>query len=138
MSSCPPPPLPPMLNSCENMFTTFYVLHGSSLNLPLCCIGVEGEPFDGLSVRDPQIVIRAPFFQNGAKSGFEMCFGPSTLGAGAKTRLESRIKTFTPHCVCRYRKWMCARDEVDQSACVIMMSWVSVYFLHGCSGFCCT
>ena len=43
----------------------------------------------------------APFFQNGAKSGFEMCFGPSTLGAGAKTRLESRIKKFTPHCVCR-------------------------------------
>ena len=34
----------------------------------------------------------APFFQNGAKSGFEMCFGPSNLGAGAKTRLESRIK----------------------------------------------
>ena len=31
-----------------------------------------------------------------------MCFGPSTLGAGAKTRLESRIKKFTPHCVCRY------------------------------------
>ena len=30
-----------------------------------------------------------------------MCFGPSTLGAGAKTRLESRIKKFTPHCVCR-------------------------------------
>ena len=26
---------------------------------------------------------------------------PSTLGAGAKTRLESRIKKFTPHCVCR-------------------------------------
>ena len=26
-------------------------------------------------------------------------FGPS-LGAGAKTRLESRIKEFTPHCVC--------------------------------------
>ena len=45
---------------------------------------------------------RAPFFQNGAKSGFEMCFGPSTLGAGAKTLLESRIKEFTPHCVCRY------------------------------------
>ena len=41
------------------------------------------------------------FFQNGAKSGFEMCFGPSTLGAWAKTRLESRIKKFTPHCVCR-------------------------------------
>ena len=42
---------------------------------------------------------RAPFFQNGAQSGFEMCFGLSTLGAGAKTRLESRIKQFTPHCV---------------------------------------
>ena len=41
-----------------------------------------------------------PFFQNGAKSGFEMCFGLRTLGAGAKTRLESRIKKFTPHCVC--------------------------------------
>ena len=26
---------------------------------------------------------------------------PSTLGAGAKTRLESRIKKFTPHCICR-------------------------------------
>ena len=30
-----------------------------------------------------------------------MCFGPSTLGAGAKTRLESRIKKFTPHCIYR-------------------------------------
>ena len=32
-----------------------------------------------------------------------MCFGASTLsvGAGAITRLESRIKKFTPHCVCR-------------------------------------
>ena len=27
---------------------------------------------------------------------------PGTLGAGAKTRLESRMKKFTPHCVCRY------------------------------------
>ena len=27
-----------------------------------------------------------------------------TLGAGAKTRLESRIKKFTPHCVCRPRE----------------------------------
>ena len=42
-----------------------------------------------------------------------MCFDPSTLGAvhapitlgaGAKTRLESRIKKFTRHCVCR--PWM--------------------------------
>ena len=75
-----------------------------------------------------QILITRPLFcQNGAKPGFEMCFGPSTLGAGAKTRLhtpkavtyheqphycrfmighslgrmESRIKEFTPPCVCR-------------------------------------
>ena len=34
---------------------------------------------------------------NGAKSGFEMYFGPSTQGAGTKSRLESRIKKFTPH-----------------------------------------
>ena len=27
---------------------------------------------------------------------------PSTLGAGAKTRLESRIKKFTPRCICRF------------------------------------
>ena len=32
---------------------------------------------------------RAPFYQNGAKSGFEMCFGPSTLGAGDKTCLHT-------------------------------------------------
>ena len=51
--------------------------------------------------RPSQILHPASFFQNGAKSGFEMCFGPSTLGAGVKTRLESRIKKFTPHCVCR-------------------------------------
>ena len=40
-----------------------------------------------------------------------------------------------------YRKWMCARDEVDQSACLIMMSWAEaerrgihadkLVFLHG-------
>ena len=59
------------------------------------------------------------FFQNGAKSGSEMCSGPSTLGlgAGAKTRLHTpkavtyheqpqysrciQNKEFTPHCVCR-------------------------------------
>ena len=29
------------------------------------------------------------FFHNGAQSGFEMCFGPGTLDARAKTRLES-------------------------------------------------
>ena len=60
--------------------------------------------------RDSQILIAPPFFQNGAKSGFEMCFGLSTLGAGAKTRLESRIKKFMPHCICRHvrRKGRCA------------------------------
>ena len=36
-----------------------------------------------------------------ATSGFEMCFGPSTLGGRAKTRLECRIKKFTPHCICK-------------------------------------
>ena len=45
-------------------------------------------------------------FRNVAKTGFEMCFGPSTLGAGAKARLkarlESRIKKFTPHFFRRY------------------------------------
>ena len=44
-----------------------------------------------------------PFcFQNGTTSGFEMCLGLGTLRAGAKTRLESGIETFTPHCICRY------------------------------------
>ena len=42
---------------------------------------------------------RAPCCQNGAKSRFEMCFGPSTLGAEAKPCLKSSIKKFTPHCV---------------------------------------
>ena len=31
-----------------------------------------------------------------------MYFGPGTLAAGAKTRLESRIKKFMPHFICRY------------------------------------
>ena len=41
-----------------------------------------------------------------------MCFGLSTLGAGAKTRLESRIKKSTPHCVCRPINWTVARSEL--------------------------
>ena len=32
-----------------------------------------------------------------------MLSDPGTLGAGAKTRLEPRMKKFTPHCVCRPR-----------------------------------
>ena len=44
-----------------------------------------------LYVRQTYLTIlqHAPFFQNDAKSGFEMCFGPSTLGAGAKIRLHT-------------------------------------------------
>ena len=45
---------------------------------------------------------RSPFFQNGAKHGFEWLIGPSTLGPVAKTRLESRMKKFTPHCMCSH------------------------------------
>ena len=37
---------------------------------------------------------------------------PSTLGAGAKTRLESRIKKFTPHCIFR-----CPRSSQCCRAC---------------------
>ena len=51
--------------------------------------------------RQSQFLHRTPFFQIGAQSGFEMCFGPSTLRAGAKARVETRVKRFTPHCVCR-------------------------------------
>ena len=40
-----------------------------------------------------------PPFQNGAKSGFEMCFPPSTLGAGCKTRLGSSLKKLPPRCI---------------------------------------
>ena len=70
--------------------------HGPSLSAPMA-----PWPLPCSRPVNLKILNRAPFFQNGAKSGFEMCFGPSTLGAGAKTRLESRIKKFTPHCVCR-------------------------------------
>ena len=41
------------------------------------------------------------FFQNGAKSGFEMCFGSQHLECWGQTRLESRIMKFTPRCVYR-------------------------------------
>ena len=56
-----------------------------------------------------------PFFLNGAKSGFEMCFGPSTLGAGAITRLGSRIKKLTPHWICRPRQ--CRRHLARDCFC---------------------
>ena len=53
-----------------------------------------------------------PFFQTCAKSGFAMWFGPSTLGAGAKTRLESKIKKLTPHCICRPWPGVLADDHL--------------------------
>ena len=36
--------------------------------------------------------------KNGATDWFEMCFAPSTVCAGGKTRLESSIKQFTRFC----------------------------------------
>ena len=51
------------------------------------------------------ILTSRPFFQYGlqAASGFGMCFdsGPITVGAGAKTRLKSRINKYTQHFMCR-------------------------------------
>ena len=40
----------------------------------------------------------APVCQNGAQSGRVMCFD---IGPRHQTRLESRIKKCTPHCICR-------------------------------------
>ena len=46
-----------------------------------------------------------PFFSKWRKQNVDLGCGlisdPGTLGAGAKTRLKSRIQEFTPHCVCR-------------------------------------
>ena len=56
--------------------------------------------------RQSQILIPRPLFVKMACKqyldlGCVLISDPSTLGAGAKTRLESRIKKFTRHCVCR-------------------------------------
>ena len=72
------------------------------------CIGVRPFPCLAQSgiwceASQPQILNIA--FQNGAKSGFGMCCGPSTLRAGAKSCLESRLKKFTPHYICRTGTW---------------------------------
>ena len=73
----------------------------------------------------------APFFQNGAKSGFEMCFGPSTLGAGAKTRLESRIKKFARHIVFTGR--VPAKDAVTAPRIVPSLHVLKCHaLLHRC------
>ena len=77
--------------------------HGTNTGIPVSrmvpgrMIWVQPGPY-------PKFLHRAPFVQKGlqAKSGFEMCFdiGSRHL-AGAKTRLESRIKKLMPHRVCR-------------------------------------
>ena len=56
-----------------------------------------------LSARQSQILTSRPLFPKMAQNLDLRCVlvSLSTLGAGAKTRLESRIKKFTPHCVCR-------------------------------------
>ena len=52
---------------------------------------------------NPIFLHKAPFFQNGANLDLRcvLISDPGTLGAGAKTRLESRIKKLMPHRVCR-------------------------------------
>ena len=37
---------------------------------------------------------------------------PGTLGAGAKTRLESRIKKFTPHCIYRHTETLMSKRMI--------------------------
>ena len=66
-----------------------------------CTAPVGTDP----AASQPHILTSRPFFFKMArKQNLDLrCFGPSTLGAGAKTRPESRIKKFTPHCVCRQR-----------------------------------
>ena len=64
-----------------------------------CCACVIYLP--GPSISNSKI---APLFVKMAQNLDLRCVlisDPGTLGAGAKTRLESRIKKFTPHCVCR-------------------------------------
>ena len=47
--------------------------------------------------------IALPLFQNGVKSGFEMCFaiGSQHLWCQGKTRFDSRINMFKPHLIHR-------------------------------------
>ena len=51
-------------------------------------------------------------------------FDPSTLGAGAKIRLEFRRKTFTPHCTFRYIR--CVKPNGDKAS----NSWDEAAILH--------
>ena len=78
-------------------------------NRDLSCLRVdrmEQVSCVGAMAGQSQILNRAPFFfKMACKQNLDLrCVlisDPGTLGAGAKTRLESRIKNFTPHCVCR-------------------------------------
>ena len=71
-----------------------------------------------------------------------MCFGPSFLGGGAKTRLESRTKKFTPRCICRQQNgytcggpsWFGTGDLRHVLASYIMYTRSCiVYIYHTCS-----
>ena len=94
----------------------------SSFCIFLCLfLGLGGATL-GLPISNSYIA--PPFFQSSAKSGFQMRFSSSTLGAGAKPRLESRIQKFTPHCVCRphsvpprggiQKEWRCTYTSITQ------------------------
>ena len=56
-----------------------------------------------------KILHRSLIFQNGAKSGFEMCFGPSTLGAGAKN--TSRIQNKDIYATLYLQAWTWSPDR---------------------------
>ena len=98
-----------MLLQLTSVMLPYFTVCDASILLPYC-FRIAGQAqqaairADGLPKLHPcpstsKSCITPPIFQNGEKSGFGMCFGPSTLGAGAKTRLESRMKKFTPHCI---------------------------------------
>ena len=57
-----------------------------------------------LAVAVPKSYIAPSFCKLACKQNLDLrlCFGPSTLGAGANTRLEYINKKWTPHCICRY------------------------------------
>ena len=52
--------------------------------------------------------------QNGANLNLRCVFGPSTLGARAKTRLLSRIMKFTPRCIYSWHRFRhCRRGGLE-------------------------
>ena len=85
-------------------------------------------PFNGKNI--PQILASRPYFFEMAQNLDLRCVlvsDPGTLGAGAKTRLESRIKKFTPHCVCIQR--------VTKVITTSLGSTLFIYFTVGLAGF---